>query len=330
MVVSRPFVGKLLIAGLVLFSSLAFAQEEPAPAPPAKEIPAYSLRMKLPAGRWLLSQEHQSQSSTTVEGKDVPGQSATLSTAVLLDIQDLPDGGRKIDLEVKSLAMTLEVAKAKMVFDSQAQRGQSPLLKQLVGPLVGAKGTMILNKDGKVSQSAFAEDLWEQVAQNQPQLAEMLKDLKALSASQLSGQEFDGAVAMLPEEAKSVGDTWQRELQRRIQPLGPLNVRYQCRFRELRDTQAGQVARVAFEADVSVAKAGGEVLMGEAKIILDSFTAKQNGTVELFVESKLPSLYDTRQEAESLMRVTDRLGKTRQVSVLRKSRTVLKISAAQE
>jgi hypothetical protein len=286
--------------------------------------------MKLPAGRWLLSQEHRSQSSTTVDGKDVPGQSASLTTAVLLDIKDLPEGGRKIDLEVASLAMTLEVAKAKMAFDSQAARGQSPLLSQLVGPLVGAKGTMILDSNGKVSQSSFAEDLWQQVAENQPQLAEMLKDLKALSASQLSGQEFEGAVAMLPEEAKSVGDKWQSELQRRIQPLGPLNVRYQCEFREVRDTQAGQVARVTFEADVSAASPGGELLMGESKIILDSFEAKQNGTVELFVESKLPALYDTRQEAESLMRVTDRLGKTRQVSVLRKSRTVLKISAAQE
>jgi hypothetical protein len=309
-------------AGLAAQDQPEAAGEEPA------EKESYTLALQLPAGRWLMTQEHTSESSTSIDADEVPAQNIQMQTGVLLDVKDLEDGGKRIDLEVRSLAMTVTVHTVKMQFDSRASRGQSPLLAQLVGPLVGAKGTLILGPDGKVAQSAFAQDLWKQVAASKPQLAEMLDDLESLSTSRLTGMSVEGFAAMLPGKPVEVGQEWSAKSWTDTSPLGRLQVLYQCKLDEVRETPAGRVARVIFEAPVTADQAQAKMKMGQSQIVLDNFSSRQKGDLSIYLESGLLAGYDISQEAKSLMRVTDRLNKTRQVSVVRKSRTHLEIQAA--
>lgn len=321
--------GRLLLALVLTGPAMAQQDEAPEEADGASER-TYALSARLPEGRWLLAETHEAQSSTSVDGVPVPGQKLDLTMLLALDVAGGQEGTTRIGLAVRELAVSLEVARARMRYDSTSPRDQHALLKQLLEPLSKATGTVVLDAEGELTKAQLDGDPWGQVRENQPQLAPMLGDLKKLSAAEAVGGGIESFSALMPEAPRAVGDEWTKTLERTLPAVGQMEVRYQCKLGSVKETPAGLVAEIDFTAAVTALPEGSAVAMGEAEVVVDSFSSKQSGTVTVYVDTSLPISYEVSQQAKSLMRVTDRFGKSRQVSVMRKSRTTLELRPTEE
>ena len=202
------------------------------PKPPAPADPnAKKFELKLEKGKSF----YQEMSTAVTQVIKVQGQDLTQKQDSTFQFKWTPtkQEGDKwyLEQEVEGLKMTIDISGNVISYDSSKQDGGvtagNPTLTQFFKALVGAKFTVILDKNQKVEKVEGKDKFITDLGAGSPQMDNLLKKIMTDDALK---QMCDPSFGLTPDSPKKVGDTWKKESTLDLGPIGTYQVTYNFKY----------------------------------------------------------------------------------------------------
>jgi len=206
---------------------------EPPKEPPKADPNAKTFDLKLEKGKSF----YQEMSTTVVQVIKVQSQDLTQKQESTFQFKWTPtkQEGDKwyVEQEVEGLKMTIDISGNVISYDSSKPDGGvtagNPTLTQFFKALVGAKFTVILDKNQKVEKVEGKEKFIQDLGAGSPQMDNLLKKIMTDDALK---QMCDPSFGLTPDSPKKVGDTWKKESNLDLGPIGSYAVSYNFKYVE--------------------------------------------------------------------------------------------------
>ncbi len=228
----RLGVSALLIAALAAFAGGQDPKKDPPPKDPPKDPPkvepappvdpnAKRFEPKFEKGKSFF----QEMKTSVTQVIKVQGQDLTQKQESTFYFKWTPTKQENdkwfIEQEVEGLEMTIDISGNVITFDSTKPEASvtagNPNLTEFFKKLVGAKFTVILDKNFKVVEVQGRDTFIASLGAGSQQMDTLLKKIMTDDALK---QMCDPTFGMVPPAPKKVGETWKRETTLNLGPIG--------------------------------------------------------------------------------------------------------------
>ena len=149
----------------------------------------------------------------------------------------------------------------------------------MLQPLSKARLVVTLGADGKVEKVAGVDEIWAELAQQNPSSAAMLTSMKERIRQGTIEQFFTRGRDLLPPTPVRVGQSWPVERSVQVPFAGQVTGKFQCQLAGLHDTAAGPMAAITFTGRLAESEVT-NTTVGQTAITIQDLDLKQIGRSE--------------------------------------------------
>jgi hypothetical protein len=169
------------------------------------------------------------------------------------------EGNRIAKLTYERIVQNMDMmgGQMKMSFDSDKPDNNSPLAMAMA-PLTKATFTMTIDKDNKVAKVEGFKELLADMQKNNPQAANMLKQMEdSFSGDQLKQMVAQGTQG-LPEKPVAVEDNWQQKTEMPMPQIGEIELNVDYVLEDVIEKSGRKLAEISFKGDGELKEADQE------------------------------------------------------------------------
>jgi len=190
-----------------------------------------------------------------------------------------------LEQEVEGLKMSIDISGNVISYDSSKPDGGvtagNPTLTQFFKALVGAKFTVILDKNQKVEKVEGKDKFIADLGAGSQQMDTLLKKIMTDDALR---QMCDPTFGLTPDSPKKPGDTWKKESTLDLGPIGSYSVTYNFKY----------VGPASEEDKKDPAKKDTDKIEVETNLVYNAPKANPEGLLFRIKEGKLTSTNPTK------------------------------------
>jgi hypothetical protein len=255
-----------------------------APALDAQE--KITLQQKYVPGKYELKQVMTSQAETTIRGQMVPTDMSM--TMVMEIVVQAPDdkGLTKVQMGFRQVKQKVsQSGKAMMEYDSENPGigDQSEALGRMYKPLLAAKIAFQVTKEGKIQNFSGLEEIWDNMAKEDPNLAEVAEEMKKQINNSMVEKMMSQASKSFPDKPVGVGDTWKVETKMTVPMVGEMVVNQDCKLKDVEKSGSTRLAVVEIEAKAKADKPV-ENKTRRGTMTVEKMQTAQKGTMKVDVD----------------------------------------------
>lgn len=269
----RRTIWTVLVVAVV--SSSAFAGEE-----------KIMLKQKYPPGTYVMTM-------TTDMKQEVPmgprgAMQQDIKMLMVMELVAEPPGddkSQKLHMTYKRIKMSM-TGMAAMSYDSASTQEQpNPMFGSMFKGLIDAQIDVTLGPDGKVTDVAGMDKIWDAIVKANPGAAPMLDQVKKQFGKDMFSQMFSGMDAMLPTGPIVRGHTWATQKKQNLPMIGAVDLKQTFKLKEIRKTPAGRVAIIDFTGKMTTDESKPIAENPAMPVKFGKIQIDQTGTMKLNAET---------------------------------------------
>ncbi len=298
----------------------------------AQEQRQVTLKQNFKPGHYTVTHELDSQGSTTM-GEQSMRQASTMTMVMDIGITGTEDNVTKVEMQFTRIAQSFsQNGQELMSYDSQTPQGQeeppSPLAS-IYGPLLETKISFEITPEGTVRNVTGLDELWDRIAQDNPQLAPLAQQMKRQFGSQLFENLIVQGSDFYPDKPVSVGESWQTQTKIEAPVVGSLSVNQDITLKEIQPSPQGELAILDIIGTANVTEPQ-TMSMGETSMTLTKMDLEQTSDMKMLVETGMVVEQHATGKVETAMTMQNGEGQTADVSSTQEFTGVTTITPAEQ
>ncbi len=233
-----------------------------------------------PPGRYEITATTKMQQVVTMQGNELPAQTTT-SMMVVEAAVSKPDakGNTTMTLTYTRIRQTTTTPMGDLVYDSAGKpEEQDPHLGMGIAPMMKAKLTVIVDRDGKPVKLTGLDEIWDEMAKRNPQMKPLVEQMKKQVGDQMVNSLLGTQTNVIPDKPLGVGEKWSSESEVAVPIVGTLKMRTTTHLVDVSSRGGRQVATLKLDGDLESQKEG-KFEMGPVQMVFTSMKFKQTGTM---------------------------------------------------
>ena len=237
----------------------------------------------------------------TAEVNEAPQPAQRMSKTIVADLTvgaPQESGEREIVMTFSRIAEEQRVGLETATYDSEGPAEiQSPGLARIYDPMLDAEVRIVLDVEGKARSVKGLNRLWETIAEQNRQIADLALQMKAIMGDEMIAAIFSEGVRLLPSKPVKVGDKWQAELEVVVPPLGKIPYRADMKMTSIKASGEDKLAVFDIRGEAKIGEPT-EALMLGIKMIVTAMDLKQKGNIHYRVGEGYPAATSLEQTAD--------------------------------
>ena len=260
-------------------------------------------------GEYEATMEMVMDQAMTVDGQVQPKQRMEQMLVTKVRVGEAePEGDRQIEMRFDRIKQVVKRGAQTLSYDSAGdQAKQNEELARAYRPLLGIKMSIVVGPDGKVKEVTGLEEFWKKLAEENPRVAETLKDMQKQMGDQVVKELISKGRDLMPAGGAAVGQSWKNDKTVGVPFLGEVKLVQDCKLTKVEKTQDGRMAVIDYKGKMTLPK-DAKVQVGMVSLEFTAFAMNQEGQVLYNIDTGMSDASLT-QEAKMEMTGKDERGK---------------------
>ncbi len=265
--------GSALLLCVLVLAAGAYPADPPVSSAPA----TVRFQRMYPPGSYTMTQTLNMDQA--ISGRGMEQQHKLSQTIVHSLVASKPDaaGERTLEMRIRRIKQEVKAGPQTMVYDSDLppEKQTSPMAG-LLGPLLKVKIVAVVGPDGTVRKVSGADEMWEEMAKNNPAVAMMAEAMKKNFGNATVQSLMLQAYEMMPGRPVGLGENWTSRMELPIPMVGGMKVEQKLWLKAIEDTPSGKVAVLEKVGTIKTDKPT-QTTIGPATVTFRSVEVAQKG-----------------------------------------------------
>ena len=261
---------------------------------PTYKGPKVTLEIKFTPGEYRLTEEVNIDTTITAEGESMETSQSTLVHSDVTIAEPKPSGEQEITTICRRIKQSVTVGKRKTEYDSAAPAaGQDRSLRRALSPLIGWRGVLTVDANGKFIKLDGLESLLAAIEANSSS-SQMSRQLRKQFQSFFQEMLTKHWGKLIPTKPVGPGDEWTKQIKVDFVPmLGDMKFDCDAWLEDIKKTDEGQVALINFRVETTMRDKKIDALPG-ASATIERLSIDLVGTAHFNMDIGLCAKLDVR------------------------------------
>ncbi len=212
---------------------------------------------------------------------------------------------QKVRITYKRIKRSMDSGSRRMSFDSEDQQDQTPPMMGMgiYRAMVDKTLHLTLDSEGKVIEVTGMGEVLGGLAELNLGTIPVLENIKKQVGDQMM-KMFGQTQKFLPKKPIAKGDTWIVDIKQAVPGLGELDLKQNCKLKDILKTSAGKVAVVDFTGKMTSDKPMITQTDSGAKMQVKDVNIEQSGTMKIHLDNTVRTDMTVKMKMKSVVMVT--------------------------